>query len=122
IFLGFAARYNLPGTGLVWPQDLVYADLTTTGNATTGSVHVAIDGSDIGLTTSGERIDAVATADRWCRQSFLISTTGQAKVPYNLGLLSRQNEDLTRFSLGGHYGPDTIGSWQPFLDGSTYGL
>src|SRR5690606_13557893 len=22
IFLGFAARYNLPGTGLVWPQDL----------------------------------------------------------------------------------------------------
>lgn len=122
IFLGFATRYNLPGAGLVWPQDLVYADLSATGNATTGSVHIATDGSDIGLTTSGERIDAVATSDSWCTQRFLISTTGQASVPSELGFLRQQNEDLIRLSLDGRFGPDTVGQWQPHIDGSTYGF
>lgn len=122
ILLGFATRYNLPGAGLVWPQDLVYADLTATGNATTGSVHFALDGSDVGLTTSGERIDAVATGDRWCSQSFLISTTGQANVPYELGALRQQNEDLIRFSLNSRFGSDTAGRWEPYIDGSSFGL
>jgi hypothetical protein len=73
------------------------------------------DGSDVGLTTNAEAIDAVTgLADG----SWLISTRGSGAVP---GVSSFAAEDILRFRPTG-LGATTTGSWSLHADMSDVGI
>jgi hypothetical protein len=93
------------------------SDLARLSRNTSGgfSVSMFFDGSDVGLTTNAEAIDAVTgLADG----SWLISTRGSGSVP---GVASFAAEDILRFrptSLGAN----TAGSWSLQADMSDVGI
>ncbi len=72
------------------------------------------DGSDVGLSSAAENVDAFAIRSDG---SLLFSTTGQAHVP---GVTSA-GEDLLLFRPT-QLGAQTRGTWQMFFDGSDVGL
>jgi hypothetical protein len=74
-----------------------------------------VDGSDIGLTTNGEDIDAITVLSNG---DLLISTTGNPSVP---GLSGLSDEDLIRFTPT-NLGTATSGTWAVYFDGSDVGL
>ena len=79
---------------------------------------MAFDGSDVGLTTSAEAIDAVTgLADG----SLLLSTRRSGSVPLGSGSLSFAAEDLLRFAPTS-LGANTAGSWSLWADLSDVGL
>jgi len=82
------------------------------------SVSMFFDGSDVGLTTTAEAIDAVTgLADG----SWLISTRGSGSVPVGSSSLSFAAEDPLRFSPTS-LGPNTTGTWSLYADMSDVGL
>ena len=89
-------------------------EATSLGPTTAGTLSVYLDGSDVGLDTNGEDIDAVAVlADG----RILISTTGSVTVPGVSGV----DEDILAFTPTS-LGTDTSGTWQMYFDGSDVGL
>ena len=59
ILLSFGANQTLAGLGVFTAFDVARFHPTSTGPVTTGTFAWYIDGSDIGLTTSGETPDAL---------------------------------------------------------------
>ena len=96
-------------------QDLV-AFTGSFGDTTTGTFSMYLDGSDVGLTTSGENIDgaAVDSAGR-----IYLSTTGAFAVAGIAGA----DEDVFVF-IPTSLGSTTAGSFHPtlYFQGSTYAL
>ena len=76
------------------------------------------DGSDVGLTTSNEDIDAFALLPDG---SIIVSTVGSFSVPVTGGTLSGNGEDLLRF-VPATLGATTSGTWSMYFDGSDVGL
>jgi uncharacterized repeat protein (TIGR01451 family) len=101
------------GLGLTRDADVV-TFTGTTGSTTFGTFAEFIDGSEVGLTSGGEDVDAVAaTEDGWA-----LSLLGSGRVT---GLADPvPNEDLIEFS--GSTGPSTIGSFTKLFDASDVGL
>ncbi len=96
------------------PQDIVRFDATSLGTTTAGNFSMYLDGSDIGLDTTGEKIDSLSVLPNG---RVLLSTTGNWSVPGASG----NDEDilaLTPTSLGAN----TSGSWALYFDGSDVGL
>lgn len=112
--LGFVKTANLPGIGSVLPQDLVVFNATDVGPDTAGSFQWLFDGSDVGLTAKGERIDAVTVSNN----ELYLSTTGTASVP---GINKFDNKDVVVFR-GTQWGSNTAGTWEKVADGSDGGL
>lgn len=110
LLLTFLGKQNLPGLGNVPPQDIVRFVPTSLGENTAGSFHLYFDGSDVGLTTRAESVDAL-TLD--ASGNLLISTTGTASV----GTLRTTHQDLLRFTPT-QLGTNTAGSWSLYFDGS----
>ena len=122
----------LSGLHIVSPDEVVVAvqnpitlagiafddsDLTRLSRNSSGgfSVSMFFDGSDVGLTTNAEAIDAVTgLADG----SWLISTRGSGSVP---GVASFAAEDILRFSPTS-LGATTAGSWRLHVDMSDVGI
>ncbi len=103
ILMSFAGSQRIAGVGTFAPQDIARFVPAT------GTFQLALRGSDNLLTTSGEKIDALADIGdgRWA-----ISTTGTAAVRLPDGTpLKAQDED----ALG--LNPDT-GEWSPWFDGT----
>lgn len=95
-------------------QDLLRFVPTTLGSTTAGTWSMYFDGSDVGLTTSDENIDAVSVlADG----RVLISTWGAFSVTGATGA----DEDLAAFTPT-TLGATTAGSWSLYFDGSDVGL
>jgi hypothetical protein len=85
------------------------------GDTTAGTFQVYFDGSDVGLSTFGEKIDALGILDDG---RILISTTGAAAVPGPGGTtLKAQDEDVLVFTPT-TLGTTTAGSWAPYFDGT----
>ena len=111
ILLGFSAPQVVPGLGAtaVPPQDLVRFTPTSLGyNATAGTFALFFDGSDVGLTTSAEIIDAL-----WidANDRLYISTAGTAKVNGAGGaVITAHDEDVLRFTPTST-GATTAGTW-----------
>ncbi len=105
-----------PGGGSITGggEDVLVFNPTQLGSTTTGSWDLYIDGSDVGLDTAGERLDAIA---RLFDGTLLLSTTGFASVPG----LTGQDEDLLAFGPSST-GPDSSGTWSPYFDGTGVGL
>lgn len=118
IYLSVAAIQALPGVGRVTPQDVLAFDPVSTGADTAGSFQLWMDGSDMGLTTVSETIDALAYEDY---QVLSISTKGGGKIPGDYAPLIFQKNDVTQLYLN-MTGPDTAGSSLFYSDGAALGL
>lgn len=85
-FMSFVAPTAVPGLGTVTASDVVRYD---TWN---GQWSMYLDGSQYGLTTNGEKIDALALRPG---TGMIISTTGNFNVPaINGGKMKGKDEDL----------------------------
>ncbi len=113
ILLSLDAPFDIPGLGLVDDSDIVAFTPTTTGHQTSGSFELFFDGSDVGLESEAEDIDAVGLTPEG---ALLISTLGN----FQLGASGR-DEDLLRFQASS-LGWDTAGNWGLYFDGSDVGL
>ena len=114
LLMSFTASGTVPGVGTVDDSDIVRFTPTTLGDATSGSFSLYFDGSDVGLTTSGEDIDAL---DVLSDGTIVVSTAGQTVVP---GVTPR-DEDLMAFSPV-QLGDTTAGTWSLYFDGSDAGV
>ena len=112
--LSFASSTAIAGVGTIADSDIVKFTPTTTGNSTAGTFSMYFDGSDVGLSTTNEDIDAVSVM---ANGHLLISTVGGFSVPG----VSGNDEDLIEFSNTA-YGATTSGSWSLYFDGSDVGL
>jgi len=112
ILMSFAASTAVPGLGTVAPHDVVLFTPTQIGDFTAGSFQWYFDGSDVGLTTTAEKIDALsffqtAAGSRRLR----ISTVGNASVIDEDGHnLTVQDEDILLFVIA-TTGANTTGRW-----------
>ncbi len=110
------ANVSLAGIGTVVPQDIVEFTPTSLGaNNTAGTFSLFFHGTNVGLTTSSERIDAISVlADG----RIIISTTGSYNVP---GAGSGGSYNLLAFTPTG-FGLQTAGTWSLYFDGLDVGM
>ncbi len=105
---------TLPVVGSVDDSDIVRFTPTSLGDNTAGTWSMYFDGSDVGLSTNDEDIDAIhVLPDGSILMSFLgnVSVTGVSGV----------DEDLLKFTPTS-LGATTAGTWSMYFDGSDVGL
>lgn len=112
--LSFESTAQVDGVGNVSSNDLVRFVPTSTGTTTAGSFELYFDGSDVGLSSGNESIDAVAVLGNG---DLVLSTLGNGTA----GGISFNDEDLIRFDPTS-LGSNTSGSLSIHLDGSDVGL
>jgi hypothetical protein len=106
-YMSFNGTVNPPGPlGNVDDSDIVLYDA--------GVWSLYFDGSDVGLSTNNEDVDAI---DILTDGSVVISTLGNGNVP---GAGGFNDEDLLR--CAGTFGPATTCTWSLYFDGSDVGL
>lgn len=128
IYLTFAAKTNVAGVGKVMPQDVVIGEWLPGSFNTYTNWELVFDGSDVGLTTNGEKIDAIYVfdpgeepEDLGCLQLGLVSTAGKYSVPDQWGgTIEGGGEDVLGFCVYTD-GWDTTGYWFLYHDGSAEG-
>lgn len=108
IDFGVQANQPLQGTGqTAKPFDIIWFGATNLGPLTSGSLGLSLRGSEEGLTTSGEKIDALAYGP----ECYSFSTVGTLTIPG----FTAQDEDLVEL--------DCESGWSIneafFLDGSS---
>jgi len=104
-----------PNGTAITSSDIVKFTPTSLGANTAGTWSFYFDGSDVGLTTTSENVDALAVLPNG---NLLISTTGDPSVP---GLSGLRDEDIMRFTPTS-LGATTAGTWSYYFDGSDVGL
>ena len=118
ILMSLAGPQTVPGLGKVMPQDIIRFVPSALGDTTAGTFQWFLDGSDVGLTTSGEKIDAIYY-QAGIENPLRISTRGAGAVPRTSGgVLKFADEDLINL-VNGVFGPNSAGTWRMGLDGST---
>lgn len=96
ILLSLAAGQTVAGAGAVAPHDVIRFAPVTTGNNTSGTFQMWVDGSNVGLTTASEKIDALGLASDG---RLAISTMGAIAVAApGGGTLKGQDEDALGFN------------------------
>jgi subtilisin family serine protease len=111
--------YSAPGYGsggviTGGGEDILRFTPSTVGDNTMGTWSIYLDGSDVGLSGSGENIDSVSVLPDG---RLVISTFGKANVPG----VSAADEDLMVFAPS-YLGSNTWGTWSMYFDGSDVGL
>ncbi len=114
ILLSIQSESSLPDVGSIDDSDIVRFIPTSLGTTTAGSFEMYFDGSDVGLTTNGEDIDAFHVLDNG---DILISTSGSFSVTGASGA----DEDVVRFTPTA-LGATTSGTWSAYFDGSDVAL
>jgi hypothetical protein len=109
-----SSTYTVSGFGTIEDRDIVRFVPASLGATTSGSFEWYFDGSDVGLTTSGEGIDAIDFA---ADGRMLLSTRGSFGVTGASG----GDEDLVAFTTA-TIGSNTSGTWALYFDGSDVGL
>ncbi len=100
-------------------SDVIAFSPTSLGGDTAGTFSKYFDGSDVGLSTDAEEVDALA---RTPDGRLLLSTSGPHKVPRTGGgTLRGADEDLIVFNATS-LGTKTGGSFERYFDGSDVGL
>jgi hypothetical protein len=115
VLLSFAEAGTV--NGLSFDDSDVVLFTGTFGPTTSGNFSMYFDGSDVGLTTSDEDVDAIQLLPNG---TLMISTTGS----FSVSGASGADEDIVRFTpLAGGLGDDSsAGSWSLYFDGSDVGL
>lgn len=114
LLLSLDAPHHFPGLGNVDDSDIVAFIPTRLGEQTAGRFVWYFDGSDVGLSSSGEDIDALALTTTG---QLLLSTSGSLRV----GALTGKDEDVFLFTAT-QLGQQTQGTWQRYFDGAAIGL
>lgn len=94
-------------------QDIARFVPTSLGQTTAGTFSLYFDGSDVTLSTAGERIDALAIKNDG---TLLISTSDRATVKSGGTSITGQDEDLLAFKPT-QLGATTAGAWSLLPDG-----
>jgi len=110
--LVFKANQPTPA-GTFTPWDIARFTPSSMGDTTAGTFSWYFDGSDVGLSTSAEKIDALD----WADGALLISTGGSLSVPAPGGTLKAQDEDLVAF-YPTTTGANTAGEFTQRFDGT----
>lgn len=114
ILLSLDADVNVSGLGAVDDSDIIHFTPTSLGANTSGTFSMYFDGSDVGLSTADEDVDAFGfTPDG----RLVFSTIGVFGVPG----VSGGDEDLIAFTPT-TLGANTSGAWSLYFDGSDVGL
>jgi PKD repeat protein len=114
LLMSFTSPGSIPGiSGTVDDSDIVRFTATSLGASTSGSFSLYFDGSDVGLSTNAEDVDAI---DVLPDGRLLVSTMGS----FGVSGVSGADEDL--IGLTGSFGPTTSGTWAMYFDGSDVGL
>lgn len=120
LLLSLGAAQTVPGLGKVMPQDIIHFVPTSLGANTAGAFQWYLDGSDVGLTMAGEKIDAITLyySDYTDEPVLIISTSGSASVPRTSGgALKVADEDLIVFDAV-QFGQNSQGTWHMEWNGS----
>ncbi len=122
ILMTFASVVSIPGLiagpgggSTVDDSDVVTFTPSSLGPTTSGFFTFTFDGSDVGLTTDSEDVDALAVDSAG---SLILSIANTGAVT---GLTGVQDEDLIRFSATS-LGATTAGTFSFYFDGSDVGL
>jgi len=110
--LVFKANQTTPA-GVFTPWDIARFTPSSMGDTTAGTFSWFFDGSDVGLTAGGEKIDALD----WGFNRILLSTGGALAVPRSGSTFKAQDEDLVAF-YPTTLGANTVGAWYTVLDGT----
>jgi hypothetical protein len=114
LLFSFVGSTSVPGAGTVDDSDIVRFVPTSLGTRTQGDFQFYFDGSDVGLSTDSEDLDALTVlADG----TLIVSTIGNYQVPG----LAGDDADLIAFRPQ-RVGKDTAGVWSLYFDGSSIGL
>ncbi|MCA9993611.1 MAG: hypothetical protein KDE29_21665 [Anaerolineales bacterium] len=105
---------DVPGVGTLDDEDIFQFFPTSLGSSTAGTFALYFDGSDVGLTASGEDVDAIGLLPDG---SLVISTVGA----YSVAGASGADEDLVVFNATS-LGTNTSGTFAIYFDGSDVGL
>jgi len=114
LLMSFDTAFTLTGFGAVDDSDILRFVPTSTGATTAGTWQWHFDGSDVGLSTNDEDVDALAVLPDG---RLLVSTLGNVSVTGASGA----DEDLLAFSPS-QLGATTSGTWTLYFDGSDVGL
>ncbi len=117
LLVSTTGSFSVPGA-FGSDEDIVAFTPVSLGSTTSGAWAVYFDGSDVGLTRSGEDVDGVAVADD-ATGSIYLSTVGR----FSVSGLTGADEDVFVFTPSST-GSATSGSYASslFFDGSLYGL
>ncbi|WP_160168423.1 putative Ig domain-containing protein, partial [Novipirellula maiorica] len=110
MLMSFNTTTAIPGVGSVLAPDIVRFIPSSIGDHTEGEFELYFDGSDVGLTTYYEDIDAISLDPSG---NLIISVSG----PYSVDGVSGSDADLLKFNATS-LGSETEGSWQMHFDGS----
>lgn len=119
--MAFAKKVTIAGLGAITPHDLLLYD--------PNGFAQRFDGSDVGLSASGEKIDAVevlpgnlSPIGSNCDKYILFSTKSGGSVPGHNGVVIKfKGEDVLGF-CSTQLGPNTQGVWHLLIDGSAEGM
>ena len=115
ILMSFTGAGSVPGiSGTVDDSDLVQFTATGLGAETSGSFELYFDGSDVGLTSGSEDVDASRLLEDG---RLLLSTRGS----FGVSGVSGRDEDLLAFTPSS-LGANMAGSWSLYFDGSDVGM
>jgi hypothetical protein len=114
LLLSFDAPGSAGGAGAVDDSDIVRFEATSLGTNTAGSFFLYFDGSDVGLTTDAEDVDAL---ELLTGGQILVSSTGAMSVSG----AAAADEDLVSFTPSS-LGDVTAGGFSLYFDGSDVGL
>ncbi|MCI0550327.1 MAG: hypothetical protein L0287_05190 [Anaerolineae bacterium] len=114
ILMAFSSAVTVNGISAL-PQDILRFDATSLGSVTAGTFSMYLNGIDVGLDVSAEKLDSVSLLSDG---RVLISTTGNPAVA---GVTGAKDEDVLAFTPTS-LGNNTSGSWSMYFDGSDVGL
>lgn len=120
LLMALQAAQTVPGLGTVNPTDILRFAPTSLGATTAGAFSFYMRGADVGLTTSGEKIDAISWVEPYPTPGsrLLVSTTGSGRAPRTGGgEVAFADEDLLAFDQTSASQP-VKGTWQMYMDGS----
>ncbi len=114
LLFSFDGDFTLSGFAAVDDSDILKFVPTSTGSNTAGAWSWYFDGSDVGLSTTAEDVDALAVLPDG---RIIISTIDAVSVTG----VSGADEDLLAFTPAA-LGSATSGTWAMYFDGSDVGL
>lgn len=122
LYLSFDAPLTLPDIPFtVDDSDIVRFMPASLGSTTSGRFEFVFDGSDVGLDTDAEDVDAIAFAEHG-GQGLMLSTQGASRVPAATGeQFAADDADVLGFNHQ-RFGEATRGSFTRLLRGSRIGL
>jgi len=97
LYLTYATAQNVPGVGPMTPHDVLHY---VPGNPEWGTDPVwemALDGSQVGLTTAAERLDALTVESEYSGPVVHLSTTGRAQLALGGGQWHIANNDVITY-------------------------